>query len=104
MPRPRTPAPLALELDRDMWEQLPELLTGARELAQHPVVQAILTVMVNERPTAGGGAVSLDYALGYESALSLLRALLTGRVREVPQEAGEPTYESEETVDQLKWK
>ena len=104
MARPKTPPPLAVAFDLDAWEAQPELLQLAREEAAKPLLQAILTVLTNERPTAKGVTNSIEFANGYENCLGLLRFLLTGRAREAVREAGEPTYASDEVEQELKWK
>lgn len=104
MARPKQAPPLPTDLTLAAWESDPELMAQCRGLAALPAMSVVLAVLTNERPSAVGKAPSLDYDVGFEDCLALLRALLKGRARTRMEAPAEPTYTSPETLAELGWK
>lgn len=100
--RPKAPTLLPTDFTRDVWEDYKEYRESAQAVAAHPGMQALLAVLVNERPSRRGNT-DASFILGYESCLELLQELLGGRVREQPEELTEPDYGQTETEKELLW-
>lgn len=100
--RPKQPPILPTDFDRDLWEDYKEYREAAQLIAADHGMQAILAVMVNERPSRRGEK-DASFILGYEHCLNLLQDLLSGRVRQEPEERGEADYANDETTKELLW-
>lgn len=103
MPRPRKPA----KID-SLWSALTEdqlraseLALPMRALAHLPEVKAMVTVLVNERPSARGER-DASFILGYEACLARFLSLLQ---MEQPRDESlpEPNYSSPMLEHELAW-
>jgi hypothetical protein len=67
---------------------------------REPALQAIITVLHNERPSARGGTDG-QFTAGYEHCLNLLVRCVRGEVDLAPEP--EPNYASPEITEELAW-
>lgn len=103
MPRPRKPVKVEY-----LWQNLTaenllesELAASLRELPRVPAFQAVLTVLVNERPSARGERDG-SFILGYEACLARLREL-TQLEKTTSPELPEPDYAPAGAIGELTW-
>lgn len=104
MPRKKKPAKIDVFWNNLGTEQLlnSDLTERLRSVAADPVIQAVVTVLINERPSAMGNADS-SFILGYEHCLRKLQELLEAAPVENRTAIPEPNYSTPEIEKELAW-
>lgn len=102
MARPAKPEPVWTDLTYDRWASRGDNLQAARDLRLQPATRALLTVLVNERPSAKG-ATDASFCLGYESAVALVKQFLDGVPATAPATVPRVTYASPEAAAEMSW-
>lgn len=103
MPRPTKPIPVWTDLTYQKWAEEGYTLQEARKLRENSTVRALLTIMVNERPSASGNT-DASYCLGYESAIALVKRFLDGAPAETAPRLERHSYAVPETENEMNWK